>query len=172
MVKSAAASRLGDMLKAMASKDLSGKALEDYMSDENKHGCNLSKLYMDLLKDDHDYVKVAAVRSSPAVFKYWSLDSEPGKRFAECAVDKSWRVRVAVAEVLGEVALGNPAQDNVLVAREICKQLMSDPEAEVIPPFQPRCFSRTLHVPLLLLSFGDAPIHRISTFSPGKACHG
>ena len=130
MVKSAAAARLGDMLQAMAD---GGDSSEAYISSEDTHGCNLSKLYIDLLHDDHDYVKVAAVRSSAAIFKYWPLTKDadtPGAQLVKCAHDKSWRVRVAVAEVLGDVAQHKPSA----AAKEVCKMLMNDPEAEVVYP--------------------------------------
>uniref|UniRef100_A0A7S3EVC3 TOG domain-containing protein n=1 Tax=Haptolina ericina TaxID=156174 RepID=A0A7S3EVC3_9EUKA len=143
MVKSAAATKMGLMLDAMGANAGGGK-VEEYMSDVEKHGANLSETFVELLKDDHDYVKVAAVRSSPAIFKYWSLDDPqgPGSHWAEGATDKSWRVRVAVAEVLADVATAAKARgSNLERVREICSKLMNDPEEEVKHAMGERCAS-------------------------------
>ncbi|KAL1511679.1 hypothetical protein AB1Y20_004969 [Prymnesium parvum] len=132
LVRSAAAAQLGSILGAMAdyaTKSGQGKAMDVYLSDREKHGHNVSEFYAGLLNDDHDYVKVAAVKSSAAVFRYWPLDSPLGQKFKACATDKSWRVRVAVAEVLSEVVAATTSAG--ALGREICLQLMSDPEAEV-----------------------------------------
>lgn len=130
LVRSAAAQRFGEFLGAMvevATKLGKKDSLDVYLQDTAKHGHNVGDFYSAFLVDDHDYVKVAAVKSSPAVFRYWSLDSPLGMSFKACSVDKSWRVRVAVANVLADVVASKPSP----LANEICKALMTDPEAEV-----------------------------------------
>jgi len=127
MVASAAAQRLGDMLEAVK-----GAGIKPADMTEEKHGAKLDSLYMAFLQDDHDYVKVAAVKSSPAIFKNWDLSSEPGKLFFACASDKSWRVRVAVAEVLSAVAeAAKTAGHSCDAVQDICNRLLGDAESEV-----------------------------------------
>jgi serine/threonine-protein phosphatase 2A regulatory subunit A len=134
MVKSAAASQLGEVVDSMGEyANAAGIAVtEAYFADAAAHGVNIGDLYVKLLDDDHDYVKVAAVRSSPLVFKHFPLDStkdnSPGEKYEKCTVDKSWRVRVTVCETVTEVVKNSKG---VQRGCRVVKQLMQDPEAEV-----------------------------------------
>jgi len=132
LVRAEAAAQLGNFLDSMANfaneTGTNPNDLDKYLQDE-ENGCNFAELYAHLLNDDHDYVKVATVKSSPVVFKYWALDSPLGGKLLKAAADKSWRVRVAVAEVLAKIikATKSPGE----MGKKICEVLMEDPESEV-----------------------------------------
>jgi len=139
LVRAAAAGSLGELLSEMseAGAKAGQKNAEMHLSDKEKHGYNLSEVYSHLLSDDHDYVKQAAVKASPAVFSFWSLDSTAGQAlglgFKKIASDKAWRVRVAVAEVLADVVSKNQAKfdSKSEIGKEVCRELLADSENEV-----------------------------------------
>jgi len=95
--------------------------------------------------DEQESIRCNALTSAPEVFARVSLDvpesgcagAGAGSRYKECVHDKSWRVRVALARTLCEVAnrcrtsRGSDAEPELKVARQMFISLMEDPEAEV-----------------------------------------
>lgn len=101
----------------------------------------LAQKYVNLIaENEQESIRVNALKSSPAIFTNASLSEEDpvGKAFLNCVVDKSWRVRVAVAEALAEVA--NAIKDHGdkgkwegdrQTAQRTFEKLLKDPEVEV-----------------------------------------
>ena len=86
-------------------------------------------------------IRVNALKSAPAVFKAIPLvDGSTGLGYLNCAYDKSWRVRSAVAEsIVGVVASlqatsGSDVQnfdEQLDQAADIFMSLLTDVESEV-----------------------------------------
>ena len=100
---------------------------------------DLVPVYMRLIEDtEQESIRVNALKSSPAIFTVASLSGEVGEAFLACVNDKSWRVRVAVAEALSSVSLSVAKGDkgaweggDLKTAQSAFTSLLTDHEAEV-----------------------------------------
>lgn len=119
MVRRAAALQLSDFAKALGD----GLVTED-----------LLPLYRTLLADEQDSVRVNALKSTPAICKLiGSLRKGVLEdNFKRCVGDKSWRVRVACADVIADTAAACKSDADALsVVKTIYTQLQGDHEVEV-----------------------------------------
>jgi len=98
---------------------------------------DLLPLYRTLLADEQDSVRVNALKSTPKICEMIGalrkevLDPQAGN-FKQCVKDMSWRVRVACADVIGEVAVACKSDPDALeLVKEHYKTLQEDNEAEV-----------------------------------------
>lgn len=98
---------------------------------------DLLPLYRTLLADEQDSVRVNALKSTPKICELIGglrkevLDPQAGN-FKACVKDMSWRVRVACADVIGEVAAACKSDAEALeLVKEHYKTLQEDNEAEV-----------------------------------------
>jgi len=129
MVRREAARKMGDVAVAFASNI-------SYVQD------TLGTQYIKLCGEtEQESIRVNAIKSSPAIFRTQSLQesNEVGKSFASCAVDKSWRVRIAVSHTLALVGQAikeakHPEEtwkEEVSCATKLFDLLLKDSEAEV-----------------------------------------
>ena len=86
-------------------------------------------------EQEQESIRVNALKSAPTIFRVASLtdaDSEAGNKYRNCAIDKSWRVRVAVSESLPAVAHSRKANaQEIQTCQDTFMALLSDTEAEV-----------------------------------------
>jgi len=118
-VRRAAALQLSDFAKAL------GESLTTE---------DLLPLYRTLLADEQDSVRVNALKSTPAMCKLIGSQRKDVLKdnFKKCVTDKSWRVRVACAEVIADVGTGCGKDEDALAeVKEIYGMLQRDHEAEV-----------------------------------------
>jgi serine/threonine-protein phosphatase 2A regulatory subunit A len=86
-------------------------------------------------EQEQESIRVNALKSAPTIFRVASLtdsDSEAGNKYLNCAIDKSWRVRVAVSESLPAVAHSRKANaQEIQTCQDTFMALLRDSEAEV-----------------------------------------
>ena len=100
---------------------------------------DLGDAYIRLIgESEQESIRVNALKSSPAIFSVATLTDANGEAFLACHSDKSWRVRVAVAETLASVAKSIKGfvdkaawAEQLEIAQRTFIQLMEDQEAEV-----------------------------------------
>lgn len=89
---------------------------------------------------EQESIRVSALASAPAIFSVTTLQREadvPSVLYQQCAGDKSWRVRVAVAQSIGGVAKAIKSQElsdwetEKEAAKRIFLELTVDKEQEV-----------------------------------------
>jgi len=136
MVKRTAAAKVGEVAKEFPGKDL---------TDEHK---DILAAYVSLLGNESESIRCNALKSSAEVFRHVYLEKPPvkgapatttlsaGQSYTTCRDDKSWRVRVALAQSLSDVthtckSARNGAEAEVSVAQDLFTELMADNESEV-----------------------------------------
>jgi len=98
----------------------------------------LTAEYKEIIEREQEAIRVNALTCAGMVFTIVPFSSAAGSLYLDCLKDKSWRVRVAAVESLGQVAVSLKAKDpstfasEYLPALQTCfLKLMDDPEEEV-----------------------------------------
>jgi len=119
MVRRAAAAHLGNVADVLSQSEAAN---------------DLLPLYKAFLADDQDSVRVNALKGTGLLCK--KLDTACklevlNREFNRCITDKSWRVRIACAEAIADVAKECTKPETSKALIKIYKDLQSDAEQEV-----------------------------------------